>query len=99
MDKNKGQFGQCELLAETQWDDPRLMQKYEGADYYEQIVCQNGPNSKHFVSLTHTESFIDVGATKQAESAHEDRSNSNKLNFLKDLTQNLRTYMKNTKEQ
>lgn len=51
-----------------------------------------------FNAHTTNSCFLDAGATKQAETTNDSRSTSGKLNFLKDLTQKLNTFMKNTKE-
>ncbi|CAD5214201.1 unnamed protein product [Bursaphelenchus okinawaensis] len=39
MGKNKN--GYCELLSETQWDNPRLMRPFHKAVYYEKIRCRD----------------------------------------------------------
>lgn len=35
-----GSKGFCELLAETQWQNPKQMRAYPGGVYYERIACQ-----------------------------------------------------------
>jgi hypothetical protein len=39
-------MGLCELLAEGQYDNPRLMRPFRKATYYERIHCRRGPDEE-----------------------------------------------------
>lgn len=51
----------CELLSETQRDNPRLMRPFRMATYFENIQCREVDVADDLVDIVHSEShFLDI---------------------------------------